>query len=58
MVVANNKINATTKNRQIDDDFDDHGYAAVQRGVHSPIEQKMAQAQQIWSIILQHHEST
>ncbi len=46
------------KCRQIDDDFDDHAYAAVQRGVHSLIEQKIAQAQQIWSIILQHHEST
>jgi len=28
----------TTKSRQIDDDFGGHGNAAVQRGVHRPME--------------------
>ena len=35
MVVANNEIDET---RQIDDDFDGHGDAAVLCGAHRPIE--------------------
>ncbi len=38
MVVANNKINDNKKCRQIDDDFDGHGDAAVQREAHRPME--------------------
>ena len=37
MVVANNEI-TRQKCRQIDDDFDGHGDAAVRRGVHRPME--------------------
>ena len=38
MVVANNKIDINKKCRQIDDDFDGHGDAAVRRGAHRPME--------------------
>jgi len=37
MVVANNKIDATKKCMQLDDNFDDHAYAAVRRGAHRPM---------------------
>ncbi len=37
MVVSNNEIDEN-KCRQIDDDFDGHGDAAVRRGAHSPME--------------------
>jgi len=32
--VANNEIDATKKNRQINDDFDDHEDEAVRCGAH------------------------
>ncbi len=38
MVVANNKIGDNKKCRQIDDNFDGHGIAAVQREAHCPME--------------------
>ena len=38
MVVANNKIDDNKKCRQIDDDFNGHGDAAVRRGAHRPME--------------------
>ena len=38
MVVANNKIDDNKKCRQIDDDFDGHGDAAVRREAHRPME--------------------
>jgi hypothetical protein len=38
MVVANNKIDSNKKCRQIDGNFDGHGDAVVQRGVHRPME--------------------
>jgi hypothetical protein len=38
MVVANNKIGDNKKCRQIDDDFDGHCGAAVQREAHHPME--------------------
>jgi hypothetical protein len=38
MVVANNKIDDNKKSRQIDDDFNGHGDAAVRREVHRPME--------------------
>jgi hypothetical protein len=38
MVVANNKIKDNKKFRQIDDDFDGHGNAAVRREAHRPME--------------------
>jgi hypothetical protein len=38
MVVANNKIDDNKKCRQINDDFDGHGDAAVQREAHRPME--------------------
>ncbi len=44
MVVANNKINETKKCRQIDDDFDGHGDAAVRREAHCPMTMEHIQA--------------
>ncbi len=38
MVVANNEIDETKKCRQLDDDFDGHGDAAVRRGAHRPMD--------------------
>ncbi len=38
MVVANNKIDDNKKCRQIVDDFDGHGNAAVRREAHRPME--------------------
>ncbi len=38
MVVANNKIDDNKKCWQIDDDFDGHGNAVVQREAHRPSE--------------------
>ncbi len=38
MVAANNKIDDNKKCRQIDDNFDGHGNAAVQREAHRPME--------------------
>jgi len=38
MVVANNEIDKTKKCRQIDNDFDGHGDAAVRRGAHRPMD--------------------
>ncbi len=38
MVVANNKIDDNKKCRQIDDDFNGHGDAAVRREAHPPME--------------------
>ncbi len=38
MVVANNKIDDNKKCRQIDNDFDGHGDAAVRREAHCPME--------------------
>ncbi len=38
MVVANNKIEDNKKCRQIDDDFDGHGDAAVRLEAHRPME--------------------
>ncbi len=38
MVVANNKISNNKKCTQIDDNFDGHGDAAVQREAHRPME--------------------
>ncbi len=42
MVVANNKINDNKKCRQIDDDFDGHGNAAVRPEAHRPMEKIQA----------------
>jgi hypothetical protein len=38
MVVANNKIDDNKKCRQINDNFDGHGDAAVRRKAHHPME--------------------
>ncbi len=38
MVVANNKIDDNKKFRQIDNNFDGHGNAAVRRKAHRPME--------------------
>ena len=38
MVVANNEIDEKKKFRQIDNNFDGHGNAAVRRGVHRLME--------------------
>jgi hypothetical protein len=38
MVVANNEIVRNKKCRQINDDFNGHGDAAVRRGAHHPME--------------------
>ncbi len=42
MVVTNNKIDENKKCRQIDDNFDGHGDAAVQREAHCPMEHTQA----------------
>ena len=38
MVVANYEIDSNKKCRQIDGNFDGHGDAVVQRGVHRPMD--------------------
>ena len=48
MVVANNKIEDNKKFRQINDDFDGHGNAAVQHGVHRPMEHIQGFIQSHW----------
>ncbi len=50
MVVANNEINDTKKYRQIAGDFDGHADAAVQCGMHQPMEHIPGSTRSHWML--------